>query len=97
MLTARTVNDLTVTRWRLAEDQRAAYELMARIPPAASVSANDRLVAHLATRREVYVFPNGIGDSEYIIERRLTRTAIPPDGYAPLAVQDTWVLWRRRS
>src|SRR5439155_613700 len=49
VLTAATVNDLGVRKWRLGPPEQAAYRLMARVPPDASVSANERLVPHLAT------------------------------------------------
>src|SRR5262249_44976175 len=52
VLSARTVNDLGVGKWALSPEQRAARALMARIPPRVSVSLNERLVPHLATRPE---------------------------------------------
>ncbi len=96
VLTARTVNDLTVTRWRLGQYQRAAYTMMAQIPAGASVSANERLVAHLATRREVYVFPYRVGRSEYVLDRHDARMSPPMDDYEQLTMRDVWVLWHRR-
>ena len=104
VLTARTINDLTVTRVRLTPDQRAAYELMARIPPGATVSAHDRLVPHLATRPGVFLFPagdlqrtlpNGV-QGEYILERGQVAAQVPPD-YVVAAREEAWVLWRRRN
>ena len=104
VLTARTINDLTVTRVRLTPDHRAAYELMARIPPGATVSAYDRLVPHLATRPGVFLFPagdlqrtlpNGV-QGEYILERGQVAAQVPPD-YVVAAREEPWVLWRRRN
>jgi uncharacterized membrane protein len=91
-LTARTVNDLTVTRWRPWPEVHAARALMARIPPTASVSANERLVPHLATRPEVYVFPAGVPRSAFVLELRGARV---PDGYRAMATDGPWTLWER--
>ena len=93
-LTARTFNDFTVTRWRLGPDQRAAYALMARVPPDASVSANDRIVPRLATRREIYLAPTNVGRSEYVLER-VSESPVPPEGYRLVARAEGWVLYRR--
>jgi uncharacterized membrane protein len=73
-LTSPTLNDLAVKRWWAGERQRAAYTVLARVPPAASVSAWDRFVAHLATRPKVFVFPVGIEQSEYVL---LDATTVP--------------------
>ena len=94
VLTARTINDLTVTRWRLGSDQRAAYELMARIPRAAPVSAHERLVPHLATRPSIFVFPTGIPDSVYVLTRSDARARLPGE-YTVVSQSEPWVLWRR--
>lgn len=71
-LTARTVNDLGVEKWRLGHRQRAAYEVMARIPAGAVVSTQERYVPHLALRPEVFVFPTGLDKSEYVLLDALT-------------------------
>jgi len=93
-MTARTFNDFTVTRWWLGPEQRAAYALMARVPPDASVSANDRIVPHLATRREIYLAPTNVGRSEYVLERA-SESPAPPEGYRLVARAEGWVLYRR--
>jgi uncharacterized membrane protein len=95
VLTARTVNDLGVARWRLGHEQRAAHALLGRVPPKAPVSANERLVPHLAARAEVFVFPAGLGRSEWVLERAavLRREAAP--GYREAARAGPWVLLRR--
>ena len=92
-MTARTFNDFMVDRWRLGPEQRAAYALMARVPPGASVTANDRIVAHLATRREVYLSPTNVGRSEYVLER-VSELPAPPDGYRLVAREGAWMLYR---
>jgi uncharacterized membrane protein len=96
ILTARIVNDLGVNFWRTGPSQRAAYGLMARIPPDAPVAANERLVPHLATRRDVWVPPRGLIEADYVVARALEAHTIPPDRYEIVARDDAWVLWRRR-
>ena len=96
VLTAATVNDLGVAKWRLGPLQQAAYRLMARVPPDASISANERLVPHLATRTEVWVFPRGVGASEYVLELAWLDKHLPHDRYQEVARDHDWVLWRRR-
>ena len=64
-LSARTVNGLALSRWWPAKAARAAERLMATIPPGASVTTEERLFAHLAQRQRVFVFPTGLGRSEY--------------------------------
>jgi uncharacterized membrane protein len=94
ILTARTANDLGVSRWRTGPLQDAAYALLARVPPAAVVSANERLVPHLALRPEVFIFPSGIPQSEYVIDLRTVAAKVPP-GYEVVAEEGPWALWRR--
>lgn len=97
VLTSRTANELMVTRWRLGPDQRAAYALMARIPPDAPVSVNERLVPHLATRPEVYVFPTYAERAAYALDlaESVGRAKVP--GFEPVARDGIWVLLRRRG
>ncbi len=95
LLTARTANDLMVTRWWLHPEQRAAHALMRRIPGAAAVSANERLAAHLATRRAIFVYPTGLGLSEYVLDIEPVLRAQPADGYREIARAGGWVLLQR--
>ena len=97
MLTAATVTDLGVRKWRLGPIQHAAYRLMARVPPEASISANERLVPHLSTRSDVWVFPRGVGASRYVLELGRYETDVPAARYEVLAKDGVWVLWRRRD
>lgn len=97
VLTARTVNDFTVTRWWPGADQRTAYALMREIPAAAVVSVNERLVPHLATRREVYIFPTAVATSAWILERESEIAKAPPIGFAVVRRTSGWVLLRRES
>ena len=95
LLTSRTANELMVTRWRLGPDQRAAYALMARIPPGAAVSVNERLVPHLATRSEVYVFPTYVERAEYVLDLGQSVARARPQGFEPVAREGIWALFRR--
>ena len=95
LLTARTTNDLMVTRWRLDAGQRAAHALMGRIPRDAAVSANERLAPHLATRRQIFIYPTGTGISEYVLDVEPVLRAKPAAGYRELARADGWILLRR--
>ena len=97
VLTARIFNDFGITFWRLGPQQRAAYALMARIPDDAAVTAYERFVPHLATRREIYVFPRGVPRSEYILHLVTIAPRIPADRYDEIARAGQWALWRRRA
>ncbi len=44
-----------------------AYPLLAMIPPGASVSAQSLLVPHLSERKDIYQFPSGEDQAEYIV------------------------------
>lgn len=95
LLTARTTNDLMVTRWRLDAGQRAAYSLMQRIPGDVAVSANERLVPHLATRSQIFIYPTGAGISEYVLDLEPVLRAEPATGYREIARAGGWILLRR--
>ncbi len=94
-LTARTVNDLTVTRWLPTEGQRVAYALMREIPAGVPVSANERLVPHLALRREIYVFPSGLERAEYVLDFDVQVAKAPPAGYNVVRRAEGWILLKR--
>jgi uncharacterized membrane protein len=94
-LTARTVNDFTVTRWLPTAGQRAAHALMREIPAGVAVSANERIVPHLATRREVYVFPAGLARSDYVLDLEIQVARTPAAGYRVLKRAGGWVLLGR--
>jgi uncharacterized membrane protein len=66
------VNDLAVTRWWPTAERRATHALLARVPPEASVSAQERYVPHLSLRRRVFVFPSGIDRSDYVVLNQVT-------------------------
>ncbi len=65
-LTSRTLNDLGVSRWWPGERERAAFRVLAQVPPEATVAAWERFVPHLAERRGAFVFPLGIDRSDYL-------------------------------
>ena len=66
-LTSRTVNELRVDRVVRTAHQRAAYQVMAAIPPGAAVSTQDPYVPHLTRRSTVFVFPNGLEQSDHVL------------------------------
>jgi uncharacterized membrane protein len=95
-LSARTANDLMVTRWRLDPEERAARALAARIPPGVPISVNERLVPHLALRSEVYLSDTALDRSRYVLEMDtvLARKPLPP-GLTVEAREGGWTLLRR--
>ena len=94
VLTARTVNDLTVTRWLLDGSQRAAHRLMAQVPPDVPASVNERLVPHLGARRAIYIFPTGLTESEWVLDLATQASQMPPT-FLMVAREGPWILWRR--
>ena len=97
VLTARTANDLMVTRWRLGPDQQAARELMKQIPDGVPVSVNERLVPHLATRRDIFIYPTGAARSDYVLDLESALSVHPAAGYREVGRSRGWVLLRRSS
>jgi uncharacterized membrane protein len=95
LLTARTANDLMITRWRLDASQRAAHALMRRIPGDVAVSTNERLVPHLATRREIFIYPTGAGISDFVLDIEPVLRARPAAGYREIARAGGWILLQR--
>jgi uncharacterized membrane protein len=95
LLTARTANDLMVTRWRPDAAQRAAHSLMRRIPGDVAVSANERLTPHLATRRQIFIHPTGLGISEYVLDIEPVLRAHPATGYRELDRAGGFILLQR--
>jgi uncharacterized membrane protein len=96
VLDARTVNDLGVSKWMLGAEQRAAITLLARVPPVVPVSANERLVPHLATRVECYVFPMGIERAQWVLDRESVIAREPLSGFEVVERNEGWALLRRR-
>ena len=96
ILSSRTFNDLSVRNWRLGPEQRAAHALMARIPKDTGVSLNERLVPHLVTRENVFVYPRGLGISAHVIERADVLARAPASGYVERERAGGWVLLDRQ-
>ena len=95
-LTARTVNDLAVNRWRLGPEQRAAHALLRRIPPGVAVGVNERLVPHLAERHEVYIYDTAVERSQYVLDLdSVLARHPPPAGFAVIARDGGWTLLAR--
>jgi uncharacterized membrane protein len=97
VLSARTVNDLGVGEWALGSEQRAVYALLARVPPLVPVSVNERLVPHLATRVECYVFPAGLDRAQWVLDRESSIAREHLDGFEVVARDAGWALLRRSS
>jgi hypothetical protein len=68
---------------------------MTRIPDGVAVSVNERLVPHLAMRREVFIYPTGAGTSDYVLELDVALAKRPAQGHAEIARASGWVLLRR--
>jgi uncharacterized membrane protein len=66
-LASRTVNNLALDRWWPGPERRAAYAVLSRVPPDASVSAQDPYVPHLSLRPQVAVFPMEIERADYLL------------------------------
>jgi uncharacterized membrane protein len=94
VLTSRTVNDLGVSKWRLEPGQRSLHALLARVPPAVAVSVNERVVPHLAARREVYVFPAGLEHSAWALEHETVLARTPATGFEAVERAHGWTLLR---
>jgi uncharacterized membrane protein len=66
-LASPAANDLAVARWWPDAQQRAAHSLLARVPPTASISAQERYVPHLSLRPLVTVFPTALDRVDYVL------------------------------
>jgi uncharacterized membrane protein len=84
VLASPLANDLAVARWWPAQEQRAAYRVLAQVPPAASLSVQDRYVPHLSLRRVVTVFPTGLDRAEYVL---VNEEAYPWHGLADVKLE----------
>jgi uncharacterized membrane protein len=67
VLSSRMLNQLAVYRWWPSPSERAAHRVLARVPAAAAVSAQDPYVPHLSLRPLVFVFPVGIEQAEHLV------------------------------
>jgi uncharacterized membrane protein len=71
-LASPAANDLAVARWWPDADQRAVRSMLARIPGAASIAAQDRYVPHVSLRRLVTVFPVALDRADYVVVNERT-------------------------
>jgi uncharacterized membrane protein len=97
VLSARTVNDLGVGKWALGPERRALRALVARVPPVVPVSVNERLVPHLATRAECYVFPTGVERAQWVLDLDASIARENVSGFEVVARAGSWTLMRRRG
>ena len=89
------MNELGVSKWALGPQQRAIHALMARVPPLSPVSVNERLVPHLATRAECYVFPAGVEGAQWVLDLESIVAREKTTGFEIVARDQGWVLLRR--
>lgn len=66
-MTARTANDLMVSRWWPDARTRDVHALVAMVPPRVVVGTDERIVPHLAHRPRVYIFPQHLPDCEWVL------------------------------
>ncbi|HET7341222.1 MAG TPA: DUF2079 domain-containing protein, partial [Methylomirabilota bacterium] len=96
-LTARTINDLAVDRWRPGPEQRAVAALVARIPAGVPVSVSERVQPHVAARHEAYIYPTSAERSDYLLDLDTVLARQPaPAGFAVVARDRGWTLLRRQ-
>src|SRR6185369_13500443 len=67
VLASSLANELAVARWWPSAEQRAAYQVLAQVPPGASIAAQDRYVAHLSERRLATHFPTAVERTDYVL------------------------------
>lgn len=67
VLSSRMMNEFAIYRWWPDASDRAAHRVMARVPAAAALSAQDPYVAHLSLRPLVFVFPVGIEKADHLL------------------------------
>jgi len=57
----------TSSFWQMPQDRENIYEALKMIPKEASVSAQDPFVSRLAHRENIYLFPEGIEKSQFVL------------------------------
>ena len=67
VLASSLANELAVARWWPSAEQRAAYRVLTQVPPGASITAQDRYVAHLSERRLATLFPTAIDRTDFAL------------------------------
>ncbi len=69
--------------------------MMARVPERVPVSVNERLVPHLATRQECYVFPTGVERAQWVLELETLIAREQVTGFEVVTRERGWALLRR--
>jgi hypothetical protein len=59
------------------------------------VSANERLVPNLVMRKDVFVYPRGVGISTHVLEREEVLAKRPAEGYVEVARGGGFILLER--
>ena len=65
--------------------------------PLVPVSVNERLVPHLATRAECYVFPTGMDRAQWVLEFETSLARENVSRFEIVARERGWALLRRAS
>jgi len=69
-------------RFIVTEHARLGETILSRVPPSASVSAQDALVPHLSHREKIYLYPRRVDEAEYIaLDTQGRYYPLPPDSY----------------
>jgi uncharacterized membrane protein len=69
-------------RFIVTEHARWGEAILARVPPTASVSAQDALVPHLSHREEIYLYPRRADEAQYIaLDTQGSYYPLTPDPY----------------
>jgi hypothetical protein len=69
-------------RFIITEHARWGEDLLARLPPTASVSAQDALVPHLSHREEIYLYPRRADEAQYVaLDTQGRYYPLTPDPY----------------
>ncbi len=69
-------------RFIVTEHARWGEDILTRVPPGASVSAQDALVPHLSHREEIYLYPHRMDEAQYVaLDTRSRYYPLTPDPY----------------
>lgn len=69
-------------RFTVTQHARLGEAILARVPPNASVSAQDALVPHLSHREEIYLYPRKVDEAQYIaLDTQGRYYPLTPDPY----------------
>lgn len=69
-------------RFIVTEHASRGEDVLARVPPGASVSAQDALVPHLSHREQIYLYPRRVDEVQYIaLDTQSRYYPLTPDSY----------------